>query len=306
MNKKVVITGATGFIGKHLCDRLHKEGYELIIFSRNPYKSEKLIPYASKHVIFSSELTYDGVRHIDGAFAVINLAGAPIAGRRWSKEVKNQIFESRVKSTKALTNIILNIKNPPEVFISNSAVGYYGMDNPDTLDETSPQGNDFLANLCFEWELAALRSDDKTRVVIPRIGIVFGKDGGALPKMVKPFKFFVGGIIGDGMQPMPWIHIDDLVELYIWSLTNSKVSGILNFTGPVNVLQIDLAKAIGNILHKPYFMKIPGFILKLIFGESADVILKGSRVFPKRALELGYKFKFPDLKTALEDLLSPL
>ena len=236
-------------------------------------------------------------------YAVINLAGEPIQKGRWTPARKKAILESRVALTNAIVNAIAGSERKPEVLINASAVGYYGTSETRVFTEESPAGDDFLADVCAAWEQAAGNASGHTRVVIVRIGVVLGKDGGALPKMMLPYRFFVGGVIGSGKQWVPWIHIDDVTGLISFAITNGSLSGAVNATAPAALRIKDLSKMLAKALRRPNIFPIPRLVLRWTLGEVATLLLSGQRVTPKAAVDAGYRFRFPILQEALKDLL---
>src|SRR6476660_8283764 len=230
--KRVVITGATGLIGKRLTKELVSRGYRVTVFSRNPDKAERALPEASDHVAWQPD-SGDWAKHIDGAYAVINLAGAGIFNRRWTKSYKKIIMESRVRGTRALVDAIARAKEKPSVLINGSAVGYYGLTDSEMLDESSPPGNDFLAHVVQAWEREAAKAEALgVRVAMLRSGIVLAREGGALTLMSLPFKLFIGGPVLPGTQYFSWVHIDDEVGIILMALENEAATGPINSSAP--------------------------------------------------------------------------
>lgn len=298
---KILITGGSGFVGTHVTRRLLDKGHEVTILARRPGRS----PVQSDKL---REIAADCMK--TGAWqdaapehnVVINLAGVDIF-KRWTESVKRLIRDSRLLTTRNLVDAI------PEdasnmTLLSASAVGCYGPRGDEKLNEESSPGNDFLATLAVEWEEEALKAQSKgARVVIHRFGVVLGPDGGALPEMARPFRFFVGGPIGSGRQWFSWIHIDDLCSAAEYVLDNAEMTGRFNFTAPNPVQNKDLSRAIGKALHRPAFIGAPGFMIKLVMGEFGSVILTGQRVLPERLLESGFSFRFPEIQAAVDDCL---
>jgi uncharacterized protein (TIGR01777 family) len=240
--------------------------------------------------------------------AVIHLAGENVFGKRWSDPFKKVLRDSRVLGTQnvveALSRQPRNADGSPKVLLNASAIGYYGPHQDEELTEDSPAGNDFLARLCVEWEEAARRAEGYgIRVAMVRVGVVLGKEAGALSKLLTPFRLGVGGPVGNGKQWMSWIHQDDLAGLFVFALENAAATGPINGTAPHPVTNRDFSRALGRALHRPAFLPMPVFMLRLMLGEVAGVIATGQRVLPKRALGLGYPFRFPTLDEALKDLL---
>ena len=287
---KVLVTGATGFIGSHLTRRLESAGHTVFAVSRR----------AGARYNWSDDSLALGVAETD---AVVHLAGENLVGRRWTSAQKQRLQSSRVDNTSKLAALIAARK--PSAFVSASAVGYYGASVDAVFEEGSPQGHDFLAGLCGSWESAThAASSAGVRTAIVRIGIALGPDGGALTRMLLPFRLGLGGPVGNGRQWMSWIHVDDLVELFVFLLENPDARGVYNGTAPQPVTMREFAAALGHALHRPAILSVPGFVLKVGLGEVADLLLTGQNVRPVRALEAGFTFRYSDIKTALRDLVS--
>ncbi len=243
---------------------------------------------------------------IEGAAAVVNLAGESIAASRWSNAQKQRILDSRVQATRSLADAILGASRPPPVFVSGSAVGYYGPRGDEVVTENQPPGTDFLAQVCAAWEVEATRADSAARVVCVRTGLVIEDGGGALPRMVLPFKFGAGGPLGSGRQYMPWIHRDDWVALVRWTIATAAAEGPINAMAPNPVTNAEFARALGRALHRPAFMPAPAFALRLVLGEMADaLVLSGQRAVPAKAERLGFRFRFTQLDDALRAIFAP-
>lgn len=301
---QIVITGGTGTIGRRLVLHLIQGGHVVKVVSRQPYKPANL----PAKIIFAS---WDGKSAagwghlVEGADAVVNLAGAGIADAKWSDERKREIRDSRVNAGKAVIEAIAAASVKPMVLIQASAVGYYGAHNNGTvLTEDSSPGSDFLGQTCREWEDSTKAVEDMgVRRVIIRTGVVLDMEGGALPKMVMPFRFLAGGPIGSGAQWFPWIHYYDEVEAIRFLIENEAATGPVNLTAPNPLRNRDFAKAIGRVMGRPAFAPAPGFVFKTIFGEMSTVLLDGQQALPKRLQEWGYQFKFPTAEAALKDIL---
>lgn len=310
----IVIAGGTGFLGRPLAASLAAGGHAVTVLTRpradgrgNPPAS----PRAASGSIVQVEWHPDGttgpwMRAIDGAAGVVNLAGESIAARRWTASQKARLVESRVLATRSLVDAIAAAASPPKVFISGSAIGYYGDRGDEVLSEPSAPGRDFLAELCVQWEREAMRANSaRTRAALIRTGIVLHSTGGALAKMLPPFKAFAGGPLGSGQQYMSWIHRDDWVGLVSWAITNDLVGGPINATAPEPVTNLEFSKALGRALHRPSLLPAPAVALRLLLGEMADSLLLASqRVIPARAEELGFQFSYPRLEPALEHLFA--
>jgi hypothetical protein len=304
MNKKVIITGASGLIGKQLFKELLNSGDEITIFARDPASAKQKLPGAKDYVKWDYLELDPWQKMVDGKNAIIHLAGANISGKRWTEKYKKEILESRIISTQNLIKAIGNSNNKPECFIISSAVGYYGDAGNETLTEASPSGNDFLSKVCTKWELESHKVDELgIRRVNVRTGVVISADGGALKKMLLPFKFFVGGPLGNGKQWFPWLHIDDIIRIYLFALDNPNIQGPLNAVSPGLITMKNFAENIGEVLHRPSIFSVPNIILKIIIGETAEPILASQRVIPEKLLQSGFKFKFENIENALTDLL---
>ena len=300
---KVVVSGATGFIGKALTEALLKQGETVIILSRS--SSRKLPPDPRvRHVVWNPGDAASTVSEIDGADAVINLAGEPIVGKRWSKTQKEKVLESRVWATQIAANSIKKALRKPAVLINASAVGYYGSRGGELITEDSSAGSDFLAQICKAWEAHAVRVEDfNVRVVRLRIGIVLDRNGGALMMMIPPFKMFLGGWLGSGNQWMSWITREDLIRLILFCLDHEQARGAVNAVAPQPVTNKAFSLVLAQVLKRPCLMPVPVFALKLLLGEVSEMLLTGQRVVPKKAQELGFVFNDPDIRHALESLL---
>ena len=295
---RIVVAGGTGFLGRPLVERLERDGHEVRVLSRRP-RSAGEIPWVPDGNVGA------WASAIEGAGAVINLAGESIAGGRWTAAHKRRVRESRIAATRSLVSAVRQRATAPMVLLSASATGYYGPRGDEPLTEQSPPGADFLADVCKEWEAEALRASDRARVVLLRTGIALAKDGGALPQMALPFKLFVGGPVGSGRQYYSWIHRDDWVSLVAWALGANGVSGPLNLTAPAPVTNREFARILGRVLRRPSLMPAPAFALRLALGEMADaLLLSGQRVLPAAAEAHGFRFQYPTLEGALRNIYS--
>jgi uncharacterized protein len=296
---KVVIAGGTGFLGRPLAEALAADGREVVILTRgpaaNPTRKPRLVPWNPTGDIgpWASELT--------GADAVVNLAGESIAARRWSAVQKRRILDTRLAATRSLAAAIRATTPPPRTFVSGSAVGYYGPLGDEVAPEDFPAGSDFLADVCRQWESEAVTGvTEATRVACIRSGLVLEKDGGALPRMLLPFRFGAGGPLGSGRQYWPWIHRDDWVALVRWTIDTSSAGGAINASAPHPVTNAEFTKALGHALHRPAFLPAPAFALRIALGEMADaLLLSGQRAVPAKAERLGFKFRFSRVDDAL-------
>lgn len=325
--QRVVVAGATGVIGRKLCEQLISNGYQVVVFSRNPDSARRTVPGAAEYVAWTATESGPWMSAVDGAHAVINVSGANVFAKRWSDRYKQEILNSRVLGTRGLVNAMRAAKQKPSVFISGSAVGYYGFRDNTELDESASAGNDFLARVCVAWEAEARRARELgVRTVMVRTGIVLdaGKGGlpiklrgaspsrpgivldteqGALPLMMLPFRFYAGGPISPGTQWFPWVHIDDIVGLIMFALENDAINGPLNGSAPAPQTNKAFTAVLGKVLGRPSWLPVPGFALKLGLGPVADMLTKGQRVVPAKAQQHGYQFKFATSEAALRDLL---
>jgi len=307
---RIVIAGGGGFLGRPLARVLAAEGHDVVSLTRGA-GSKGRDPLGSGGRIREVAWVPDGsagpwAAEVDGAGAVVNLAGASIAGSRWSDAQKRLILDSRVQATRSLVMAIDGAEVRPPVFVSGSAVGYYGPRGDEIVTEQTEPGTDFLANVCVKWETEAQRAfGDRTRVVRLRTGLVLDKNGGALPPMLPPFKFGIGGPIGSGRQYWPWIHKDDWVALARVAIQSPNLSGAINATAPEPVTNAFFARAVGRALRRPAFLPMPAFAIRLILGEMADgLILSGQRAVPERAERAGFTFKYRHLDDALRAIFS--
>jgi len=301
--KRIVVAGATGLVGKTLCYELITRGYALIIVTRDIAVAKQSIPDATTYITWSDTKGLE--KAVESAYGVINLAGSPIVGKRWTKEYKKVLLDSRTTTTKNIVEAIKKATIKPQVLINGSAVGYYGIiPNNAASDETASAGSDFLAKICVVWEKEAQQAEQfGTRVVCIRTAIVLSKHEGALPRMLTPFYYSVGGPIGSGKQWFPWVHVKDEVGIICFALENDKVKGPVNSVSPDAVTNKTFATMIGKVLHKPSFIPVPSFFLQLMFGEAAIVITTGVRVSAQKITDLGYTFQYPKLQQALESIL---
>ncbi len=328
--RRVIVTGATGLIGRKVCAKLEARGYRVVVFSRNPEAARRTMRNGSEFVAWTSAEDGPWAAAIDGAHAVIHLAGANNFAQRWSQAYKQEIKNSRVIGTRGIVNAMRKANLKPKVFVSASAIGYYGPRDATELDESASPGNDFLAEVVKEWEAEAAKAEQLgIRTVLLRTGVVIGSDkrgvglpldlkgaslkrpgvvldfeNGALPLMALPFRLFVGGPIGSGNQWFPWVHLDDEVGLIMLALENEQVRGPLNATAPETVTNKEFSKALGRVMNRPSWLPVPAFALRVMLGEIANMLTEGQRVVPRKAQELGYQFKYPTVDSALRALFN--
>ncbi len=290
---RILIAGGSGFLGSALVGAWRADAHEVTVLTRRPRRDGE-VAWSPE----GSDLAW--TKAVDGADAVVNLAGEGIADGRWTAARKAAILDSRMHATRALATAINKAARPPTVFISASAIGIYGTRDDGPITEETPPGSDFLAGVCTEWEARALDAAPTTRVVLLRTGLVLAAGGGALPQLARPFQFFAGGPVGSGRQFMSWIHVDDWVAMVRWALASAAVSGPLNATAPNPETNAAFARALGRAMGRPAILPAPGFALRLALGEMADaLILGGQRVLPAKALALGFQFRYPTLDAAL-------
>lgn len=302
MTKRVIISGATGLIGRALSEDLIEAGYDVVGLSRDPSGTWG-VPYGVRLVAWDGRSVGTWADEVDGAHAIVNLAGESLA-QRWSDQSKERILRSRVEATRAIAEAVQEVGRRPEVLIQASAVGYYGPRGAEPVTADSPPGDDFLARVCVEWEAA---SEPVTalgvRRAIVRSGIVLSKKGGALPPIVLPIRLFVGGPMAGGRQHVPWIHIADEVGAIRFLIEDDGASGAYNLTAPESVTQAEFARTAGHVLGRPTFVPAPGFAIKLVLGEMSTMVLDGQNAVPQRLEAAGYAFRFPALEPALRDVL---
>ena len=300
---KVFMTGGTGFVGTYLTKNLIDKGHNVCVLTQSLTGRELKIPGLT-YLVGDPNVRgkwQDAVRDHE---IIINLAGASIFSR-WTDEQKKILRDSRLDTTRHLVEA-LPADASRVLFFSTSAVGYYGFHEDEELTESSPAGGDFLARLASDWEAEAMRAKEKgARVVITRFGIVLGPNGGALGQMIPLFKFFLGGPLGSGRQWFSWVHLQDLTAAFLFLIGHPEISGAVNLCAPQPVRNRELGNAIGRVLHRPSFLPAPGFMIELILGEFGSVLLKGQRVIPRRLLDAGFRFSYPEIDEALHSILQP-
>jgi len=308
---RIVITGGTGLIGRALAQSLLADKHAVVALSRNPQYARNM-PKGVKVEKWDGRTPAGWGKLADGAEAIVNLAGESIAGqnllailfKRWTRKQKRRIIESRQQAGRAVVQAIEEAKQKPKVLIQASAVGYYGVVDNAVLTEDAPNGFDFQARVCWDWETATSHAEVLgVRRVVIRSGLVMSRKGGILPMVVLPFRFFAGGRLGGGRQRFPWVHIDDEVGAIRFLIENPNARGAFNLNAPGVLANAQLAKLIGRVMRRPSFFPAPAFALRLALGEKSTLVLDGWRPSPKRLLDMGYAFKFPDAEPAFRDLL---
>jgi len=304
---RILVTGGTGLVGARLVARFRERGDDVVLLTRRPVEQV----HVQGVTILQGDPASPGpwLEEISWCDAVVHLAGENVFARRWSTSFKQMLVDSRVKSTRLLAETLAasprRADGSPKIFVSASAIGYYGMDSQEECGEDSPHGSDFLAHLCVEWEAAAQPAASAgVRVAHVRVGVVLDPDGGALPKLVKPFRFFCGGPIGSGRQWISWIHRDDLIGLLLMALDRPEVNGPINGTAPEPQTNWGVAQTLARVLRRPAWLRVPSFVVRVLLGERANLVLTGPRVVPRKVMEFGYVYLFPDLEPALRDLLA--
>src|SRR4051812_6540750 len=316
---RIVVAGGTGFLGRPLTAALAGGGHDVVVLTRTSHPAARTTePHTSAPRTSAPHETVRTVTwnpedgggpwraELDGAGAVINLAGEPIAAKRWTGPQKQRILDSRVNATRSLAEAIHAAATPPAVLVSASGVGYYGPLGSEPATEEQGAGHDFLAHVCERWEREAMRAaGDRTRVACIRTGLVLEKDGGALPQMLPPFRFGAGGPVGSGHQYWPWIHRDDWIAIVRWTIATPSVNGPVNATAPHPVTNREFARALGRALRRPAFMPAPGFALRLLLGEMADaLLLSGQNAVPAKAERGGFRFRYANVDDALRAIFT--
>ena len=300
----LVVTGGTGFIGQALCVSLSRRGHRVTVLTRNGRAASQLFGTLVTTVNWNGHDPGVWEESLEGTDAVINLAGAPIADARWTDARKQLLTDSRVHLTQRLVEAISQRSSKPSILISASGIGYYGPSDDRVLSETAPRGQGFLADLCLAWENEARRAAEfGTRVVLLRTGMVLELDGGALPKMLLPFRLYLGGPITPGTQWVSWIHRSDHVGLIEWAVTTPSVSGPINAVAPEPERMQAFCATLGRVLNRPSWLPVPGTALRLGLGELSTLMTTGQRVSPEKALTSGYVFHYPTLEVALQTIL---
>ena len=307
MSKRVIITGATGFIGKALCRQLVEKGYEVVGLSRNLDKGRELLPDKVNVVQWDAKSAKGWANFADGAYAIVNLAGDNIGSGRWTQGKKQKILESRLNAGKAVLEAVEQVKNRPDVVIQASGIGYYGNRGDEILDESSFSGSGFLVDVAKKWEETTKKVESfGIRHLTIRTGVVLGQDEGFLSRVILPFRFFVGGHLGRGKQWISWIHIHDEIKAICFLIERENSKGAFNLTAPNPLISKDFFRILGKVMRRPSWLPVPGFVLLVALGEMAkELILYGQRAMPKRLLESGFEFVYPEAESALNEILNP-
>jgi uncharacterized protein (TIGR01777 family) len=302
---RVVVTGGTGFIGSELCRQLAASGHDPVVLTRDPPSAERRLGPGVQVRRWQPREPGDWQRALHGADGVINLAGESIGARRWTTAQKTAIRDSRIVGTRLLVEAIGRAEPRPRVLLSASASGYYGPRGDEPVLESDRPGDDFLARVCREWEREARAAESLgLRVALIRTGVALGRNGGALARLLPAFKMFAGGPLGSGRQGFPWVHLADVVGIYLWALQEDAVAGPLNASGPEPLTNRQFCQALGRALGRPCWAPVPAFVLKILLGEMAEpLLLHGQRMVPARTQQLGYRFKFQTAEAALRDIL---
>lgn len=297
---KIVVAGGTGFIGEPLVEKLVARQHDVAVLSRNPNKVR-----SGRGVEWNGKTAGPWTSEVNDADRVVNLAGENIGDGRWTARRKKELLDSRLDATNAVVSALLNAPRRNRALINASAVGYYGFERQLPADEDAAKGTGFLADLVDLWERAARRGESAARVVILRMGVVLGPGGGVLAKMAVPFRFFVGGRVGSGQQWMSWVERDDALNAIVRAVEDESLRGVYNITSPNPVTNRDFTKALAQALHRPALFPVPGFVLRLLFGEMADeALLGGQPAVPRRAEAAGFAFQFRNIESALQHALT--
>lgn len=302
MADNIVVAGGSGFLGRLIIQELLKRSYSVTVLTRNVHTTSKIFGNSAKAIDWNDK--GEIIRTLEQSASVINLSGANVMGKRWSVSYKNLIRSSRLDTTRFLLDCLKETESGIDSFISASAIGYYPRSDSEVFDEDSAPGDSFLSGVTKDWEEESKKAvEQEIREVRIRMGVVLDKSGGAMKRMILPFKLFVGGPIGSGRQWFSWVHADDVVNLYIKAIEDKNIAGAINAVSPNPVTMQEFAKTLGKVMKRPSLFKVPAFVLKLVLGEASIEILTGAKIYPKRTIELGYKFKYENLSDALRNLL---
>ncbi|MEW9671703.1 TIGR01777 family oxidoreductase [Ammoniphilus sp. 3BR4] len=294
----IIIFGGSGFVGQHLAKYLENKGHQVWIASRK----EQQVRFG-KNVMYTPEQILSLFENMNNEYSVINLAGQSINSGRWTAERKREILQSRVNLTQYIVKAIIEVNRKPLSLINASAIGFYGYSDEVSFTEQDKKGKGFLADVTQQWEETANQAKDDTRVVLARLGVVLGRDGGALPRMILPYTFFVGGKVGTGNQWLSWVHIEDVCRILHFCIEQDTISGPVNVTSPAPERMDRFGQVLGHVMQKPHWIPVPSFMLRLLLGEMSEIVLQGHPVLPEKMLSNGYSYKHPTLSSALKDLL---
>lgn len=305
MYQKVIITGGTGFIGRFLCRSLSDANHEIIVLSRNIEFANKMFGETATPVFWDGKTTAGWLAHVDGANAIINLAGENIGSGKWTQKKKQLLLQSRLQAGKAIVAAIRQVRTKPEVLLQASGIGIYGDRGDDLLDETASPGRGFLPELARDWERSAEDvAEMGVRLVYLRTGVVLAKEADFIKRVLLPFRLFVGGHMGNGKQWLSWIHLDDEVRAIKFLLERNDLTGAFNLSALNPLTYKDFFKTMGNLMHRPSWFHVPGFLLRFALGQMAEeLILTGQRAIPKKLSDAGFEFNYPDIESALTDIL---
>lgn len=302
--KKIMIIGATGSIGSKLCDKLQSQGDEVTVFTRNSDNAKIILPDVKNFIEWNYNEPEVWKNELNGKDAIVHLAGANLGAKRWSEKYKKLCYDSRVISTRKLVEALRFVDQKPKVFICSSAVGYYGNRNDEVLDESSLSADNYLGKLCRDWEAEAAKVEEiGIRRVSVRTGLVLNKNEGLIKQMLPTFKMFLGGYLANGKQWFPWIHIDDIVGIYLHAIENERLRGAINGASPGIVRNEEFSKTLGKVMNRPSLFPIPKFALKLVTGELGEYAVMGQRTSVEKIIKSGYRFMFENLEEALKNII---
>lgn len=304
MTKKIIMTGATGLIGTNLAKTLSSRGYEITVFTRNLDKGHPALPFVQNYIEWDYRKPEMWSSYFEGSHGVIHLAGANLAGKRFTESYKRKVWDSRVISTKNIVSAIADTRTKPDVFLCASGINIYGNSGDRVLSEDSKPGNDFLADLCMEWESESSKVEGLgVRRVSIRTSPVLSTKDAILKKLVPLFKLYLGASLGSGKQWFSWIHIDDIINTYIYCLENTSINGPVNASSPIPVTMNEFTAQLGEVLNRPVFFRVPNPVIRVMIGESADFITASLRVVPEKLEKSGFKFAHSLLKDALSNVV---